>query len=50
MIADTFEFLRPKLKLFTTMEEAIEAVEALNKGYQEQIGERHGEYFLIGSL
>ena len=39
MIADTFEFLRPKLKVFTTMEEAISAVESLNKDYQEQIGE-----------
>lgn len=38
MIADTLEALRPKLTMFTNLEEAVESLEKLNKEHQEQIG------------
>ena len=41
MIADTVESLRPRLRLFISLEEALEAVEKLNKEQQEQIGQFH---------
>ena len=37
MIMDTFESLRPKTKLFTSLEEAQNAVAELNKEYEEKI-------------
>lgn len=37
MVADTLESLRPKLTMFTNLEEAIESLETLNKEHQEQI-------------
>lgn len=43
MIADTLEALRPKLKLHTTLEEAIQAVEDLNLQYQQKIGKCYAE-------
>ncbi|KAK3753991.1 hypothetical protein QZH41_009266, partial [Actinostola sp. cb2023] len=38
MVADTMELLRPKLRLFTTVEEALGKVEQIQKDHQEQIG------------
>ncbi len=38
-IADTFESLRPKLKLFANLEEASAGVEELEKEYVEKLGE-----------
>ena len=38
-IADTFDSLRPKLKLMTTLEEANAAVQELQKEYVEKLGE-----------
>ena len=37
MIMDTFESLRPKTKLFTSLEEAQNAVAELNKEYEDKI-------------
>ena len=37
MIADTIESMRPKLNLHTSLTEAHEAVEELNKEYEEKI-------------
>lgn len=38
MVADTLESLRPKLTVFTSLEEAVESVQNLNKEHQDQIG------------
>jgi len=38
MIADTMELLRPKLRLLTTIEEALAKVEQIQKDHQDQIG------------
>lgn len=38
MVADTVESLRPKLNLYSSLEEAVRAVEELNKEYQMKIG------------
>ena len=38
MVADTLESLRPKLTIFTNLEEAVQNLEKLNKEHQEQIG------------
>lgn len=37
MVADTLESLRPKLTIFTNLEEAVQNLEKLNKEHQEQI-------------
>jgi len=37
MVADTLESLRPKLTVFTSLEEAVESVQNLNKEHQDQI-------------
>ncbi|XP_015778551.1 PREDICTED: regulator of nonsense transcripts 2-like [Acropora digitifera] len=37
MVADTLESLRPKLTIYTNLEEAVQNLEKLNKEHQEQI-------------
>lgn len=37
MVADTLESLRPKLTIFTSLEDAMQSLEKLNKEHQEQI-------------
>ena len=39
MVADTLESLRPKLTMYTSLEQAVESLQKLNKEHQEQIGE-----------
>lgn len=38
MVTDTLESLRPKLTVFTNLEEAMESLNKLNKEHKEQIG------------
>ena len=38
MVTDTLESLRPKLTVFTNLEEAMESLTKLNKEHKEQIG------------
>lgn len=42
MIADTMEVLRPKLRLFTTVDEALNKVKQIQKDHQEQMGKNGG--------
>ena len=46
MVADTLESLRPKLTIFTNLEEAVQNLEKLNKEHQEQIG-NYSSFFII---
>ena len=48
MVADTLESLRPKLTMFTNLEEAIESLETLNKEHQEQIGANGASLLSVG--
>ena len=38
MVADTLESLRPKLTMYSSLEQAVESLQKLNKEHQEQIG------------